>query len=75
MATMGILRQRMVEPLTSHRAVAAFVVAVVFTLTSTLSVVFRLIAVRIKRRKLGPEDYAIVAAQVPFFGLDIISTI
>ena len=73
MAMVNILRQRTGEQLTTHGAVAAFVVAIVFTLTSTLSVVFRLMAVRIKRRKLGSEDYTILAAQVPFCGIDTVS--
>ena len=66
---METLRRRTVEQLTAQRAVASFVVAIVFTVTSTLSVILRLIALRIKKRKPGWEDYTILAAQVSCFSV------
>ena len=46
------------------RPLAIFTAAIVFSITSTLSIVLRLISRRMKRSKLAADDYTILAAQV-----------
>ena len=52
--------------LSGQRPIITFVVSVVFCFTSTLSLVLRLVAKRIRKLRLASEDYTIIAAQVRF---------
>lgn len=52
------------DELSNYRSMAIFIVVLVFTVTSTISVILRLVAKRINRAKLQVEDYVILVAQV-----------
>lgn len=52
------------DELSSHRSVAIFIVTIVFLITSTTSIILRLVAKHMNRAKLLAEDYVILVAQV-----------
>ena len=53
--------------LSGHRPITTFAVSIVFCFTSTLSLVLRLVAKRIKKLRLASEDYTIIVAQVRYY--------
>ncbi|TVY16433.1 Satratoxin biosynthesis SC1 cluster protein 4 [Lachnellula arida] len=57
-----------VAELSSYRARVVFVVTVLFLITSTASIILRLIAKRVNKANLTADDYAILAAQVVNYG-------
>lgn len=57
------------EVLKSNRSLAIFCVVVVFTITSTASIILRLVAKRINKARLAIEDYVILAAQFLLYGM------
>ena len=52
------------DELNNYRSLAIFIVVIVFTITSTTSIILRLVAKRINRARLQVEDYVIMVAQV-----------
>jgi len=64
MDTLHGIYSRSAAELAAYRAQVVFVVAIIFTLTSTGSVFLRLAAKRISRAQLGVEDYVIIVALV-----------
>lgn len=54
-----------VAELSSYRARVVFVVTILFLITSTASIILRLIAKRVNKANLAADDYTIIAAQVP----------
>lgn len=61
---MGVVNRRATSELSTYRSAALFSVVVVFTVTSTVSVILRLVAKRLSKMRLAREDYTILAAQV-----------
>ncbi|KAJ5287208.1 Satratoxin biosynthesis SC1 cluster protein [Penicillium angulare] len=59
----------MPEVLASYRARAILGTIITFTITSTISVVLRLISKRINRAQLGREDYVVLVAQFLLYGM------
>ncbi|KAF2732637.1 hypothetical protein EJ04DRAFT_578274 [Polyplosphaeria fusca] len=53
----------------SYRARAILGVVIALTITSTLSLILRLIAKRIQRLKIAAEDWTIIAAQIAVYGM------
>jgi hypothetical protein len=64
MDTVHGIYNRSAAELDAYRAQVVFVVAIIFTITSTGSVYLRLAAKRISRAELGAEDYVILVAAV-----------
>ncbi|KAJ5087816.1 Satratoxin biosynthesis SC1 cluster protein [Penicillium angulare] len=61
----------MSEVLASYRTRAILGTIITFTITSTISVVLRLISKRINRAQLGREDYVVLVAQFLLYGMAI----
>lgn len=55
------------DELDNPRSLAIFIVIIVFTITSTISIILRLVAKRMSQAKLVVEDYVILVAQVNEF--------
>jgi hypothetical protein len=62
--TLPTIYSRSAAELSSYRAQVVFVVAIIFTITSTVSIILRLAAKRISKAKLEVDDYVIIVAQV-----------
>lgn len=61
---MTLITQRADAQLSADRSATIFAVAVVFTFTSTVSIILRLVAKRVSKTRLAVEDYTILVAQV-----------
>ncbi|TVY37228.1 Satratoxin biosynthesis SC1 cluster protein [Lachnellula subtilissima] len=57
-----------VAELSSYRARVVFVVTIIFLVTSTASIILRLMAKRVNKANLTADDYAILVAQVVNYG-------
>jgi len=53
-----------VTELSSYHARVVFVVTIIFLVTSTVSIILRLMAKRVNKANLTADDYAILVAQV-----------